>query len=254
MAENSPQVVEEAAAAAGLNGSCSSSSSSSSGCKSNTVFASLFASSTASGAFKPSQTLALTDLMRAMARPDLPTDGASSVVEPFALCLATAGSSIFGTSGQERRQYGTQSQAAMSATALLQKAAQMGATTSNSSLLCGLGLVPSSLSSAQQDSVPWGNNRPIDSENATVPAGLGLGLHCDGSSGLKELMMGTPSVFGPKQPTLDFLGLGMAAGGATPSNCISTRNGGARDVAAAAAPFEGKGGEEIAGNDASSSS
>lgn len=83
----------------------------------------------------------------------------------------------------------------MSATALLQKAAQMGASASGASLLRGFGLDCD------------------DPDGATI--GLGLGVGYDGRSGLEELMMSTPSVYGPKHTTLDFLGLGMAAGGGT---------------------------------------
>lgn len=259
MPENSPQVVEEAPLSAALNGSCSSSSSSSSsGTKSSSVFASLFASSTASATLQPSQTPVLTDLMRAMAPPERPTDvGSSSSTDPIALCLSTnPGSSIFGSGGQEPRQY---SQPAMSATALLQKAAQMGAAASNATLLRGFGIVSSSSSaSAHEDSVRW-SERSFESDNVSLP-GLGLGLPCEGSSGLKELMMGTPSVFGPIKPTLDFLGLGMAAGGATPgvgrSALVPPAAGGTLDVAAGAASLGGGGGGggEIAGKDIGTSS
>lgn len=74
----------------------------------------------------------------------------------------------------------------------------MGAASSGGSLLRGLGIVSST--SPSMDSI--------------VPHGLALGLPCGGesSSGLKELMMGNSSVFGPKQTTLDFLGLGRAVG------------------------------------------
>ncbi|KHN36136.1 Zinc finger protein MAGPIE [Glycine soja] len=185
---------------------------------------------------------AFTDLIRAMGHPDHPADlSRPSSSEPISLCLATNhGSSIFGTGRQERRQYAPPPQPAMSATALLQKAAQMGAAATNASFLRGLGIVSSSAStsSVQQDNLQWGH-QPVEPESASVPAGLGLGLPCDSSSGLKELMMGTPSMFGPKQTTLDFLGLGMAAGG-TPGGGLSaliTSIGGGLDVTTAAASF-----------------
>ncbi|GLU13701.1 hypothetical protein SLE2022_303170 [Rubroshorea leprosula] len=237
--ENPTQIVEEAPLPCGLNGSCSSSTSSgSTGSTSSSVFASLFASSTASGSLQPLQPPGFTDLIQVMAHPDHPVDLApSSSTEPISLCLSTNhGSSIFGTAGQEHRQYAPPPQPAMSATALLQKAAQMGAAATNASLFRGLGIVSSSSPSAPQDSLQWGQ-RQVEADNASVPAGLRLGLPCDGTSGLKELMMGTPSVFGPKQTTLDFLGLGMAAGG-NPSGGLSaliTSIGGGLDVAAAAA-------------------
>ncbi|KAL1354788.1 zinc finger protein GAI-ASSOCIATED FACTOR 1 isoform X2 [Arachis hypogaea] len=152
--------------------------------------------------------------------------------------------------GQERRQYAPPPQPTMSATALLQKAAQMGAAATNASLLRGLGIVSSSASSspAQQDGLQWGQ-QPAEPESASVPAGLGLGLSFDSGSGLKELMMGTPSMFGPKHTTLDFLGLGMAAGG-TPGGGLSaliTSIGGGLDVSAAAAASFGNG--EFSGKD-----
>ncbi|XVE82658.1 hypothetical protein DITRI_Ditri16bG0023800 [Diplodiscus trichospermus] len=241
--ENPTSMLEEAPAPApaGANGNCSSSTSSvSNGSGGGGVFASLFASSTASASLQPP---AFTDLIRAMGQPDLPADLAlSTSTEPISLCLSTNhGSSIFGTAGQERRQYAPPPQPTMSATALLQKAAQMGAAATNTSLLCGLGPlgIVSSSSSAQQDNLQWGQ-RQVEPDNASVAAGLGLGLPCDGSSGLKELMMGTP-VFGPKQATHDFLGLGVAAGG-SPSGGLSaliTSIRGGLDVATAAAAFGG---------------
>ncbi|XP_038704441.1 zinc finger protein GAI-ASSOCIATED FACTOR 1-like isoform X2 [Tripterygium wilfordii] len=257
--ENPTQIVDEAPAPAtatttGLNGSCSSSTSSgNNGSASRIAFASLFASSTASGRhgslLHPPQVPAFTDLMRSFGRPD---HTPSSSAEPISLCLSTnPGSSIFGTSGQERRQYASPPRPAMSATALLQKAAQMGATASNASLLRGLGIVSASSSAAQQDILQWGQ-RQVDAENVTIAAGLGHGIPCDGSSGLKELMMGTP-VFGPKQTTLDLLGLGRAAGGNPNggfSALITSINGGL-DVAAAAASY---GGGEFAGKDIGRSS
>ncbi|CAH8318816.1 unnamed protein product [Eruca vesicaria subsp. sativa] len=116
----------------------------------------------------------------------------SSSIEPISLGLSTSHGSSFLCSA------GFSAQPAMSATALLQKAAQMGAASSGGSLLRGLGIVSSTSPSV----------------DTLVPHGLALGLPCGGesSSGLKELMMGNSSVFGPKQTTLDFLGLGRAVG------------------------------------------
>ncbi|MBA0824394.1 hypothetical protein Goarm_021068 [Gossypium armourianum] len=229
-----PQPPAPAPPSAGLNGSCSGSislvSSGASNSSSSGVFASLFASSTVSASIQPPQPPALTNLIRTDLAP-------STSIEPISLCLSTShGSSIFGTAGQEHRQHAPSLQPAMSATALLQKAAQMGAAASNASLLRGLGIVSSS---APQENLQWGQAQ-VDPDNASIAAGVGLGLPCDGSSGLKELMMGTP-VFGPKQTTLDFLGLGVAAGG-NPNAGLSaliTSIGGGFDAATAAASFRG---------------
>ncbi|XP_010515440.2 PREDICTED: protein indeterminate-domain 2-like isoform X2 [Camelina sativa] len=128
-----------------------------------------------------------------------------------------------------------QAQPAMSATALLQKAAQLGAASSGGSLLRGLGIISSSSSSM----------------DAIVPHGLGLGLPCGGesSSGLKELMMWNSSVFCPKQTTLDFLGLGRAVGnGNGPINGLSALVGGSSGIDMATA-FES--GEFSSGKDIS---
>ncbi|KAF8055679.1 hypothetical protein N665_1289s0003 [Sinapis alba] len=153
----------------------------------NGVFAGLFESSSASPSIYTSPCSSSQSLF-----------ALSSSVEPISLGLSTNhGSSRFPT------------QPAMSATALLQKAAQMGATSSGGSLLRGLGIVSST--SPSMDSM--------------VPHGLASGLPCGGeiSSGLKELMMGNSSLFGPKQTTLDFLGLGRAVGnGGGPVNEISS--------------------------------
>ena len=205
---------EPAQATTTVNGSCSSStctSSTSNGGSSSGVFASLFASSTASASLQSAQTPALTDLIRVMSHPNRLADFRGPLSsEPISLCPSNQGSSIFGTVEQERRQYAPPPQPAMSATALLQKAAQMGAAASGS-LLCGLGIVSSSSSAGQQENLQW-DQRQVEPESSSVPAGLGLGLPCDGGSGIKELMMGTPSMFGPKQTTLDFLGTCIGGG------------------------------------------
>ncbi|KAI3451726.1 hypothetical protein Pfo_008391 [Paulownia fortunei] len=235
------QILEEIPSVTKLTASCSSSSSSSSnGSSSSNVFASLFASSTSSGSLH-SQTTGVTDLFRAIARPDRTPDvPPSSSSEPISLCLAmNQGSSIFGTAGQERRQYAPAPQPAMSATALLQKAAQMGAAASNASLLRGLGIVSSA--SSPNGPQEW-SGQQLEPDGVSLAAGLGLGLACDGGSGLKELMLGTPSVFGPKHTTLDLLGLGMAAGGgSTGLSALMTSINGGLDVAAAAPPFGSSG-------------
>lgn len=128
----------------------------------------------------------------------------------------------------------------MSATALLQKAAQMGAAATSASLLRDFGILSSLPSSRHEENLQW-SQRQIESDSSSISAGLGIGLPLDGSSGLKELLMETSSIFGPKQPTLDFLGLGMAAGGSR-SNGLSaliTANGGGLDVAVATTSFGG---------------
>lgn len=231
---NSTQILDDTTSPVqvpSLTGSCSScSSSSSNGSTISTVFASLFASSTASGSMQ-SQTAGFTDFVHATAQADPLHDlGPSLSIEPTSLCLATNhGSSIFGTAGQECRQYALPPQPAMSATALLQKAAQMGAAATNASLLRGLGIVSSTSSTGQQQ---W-NGQHFESGSASLAAGLRLGLPYDGNSGLKELMMGTPSVFDPKYTTLDLLGLGMAAGGGPTGelSALMTSIGGGLDAA-----------------------
>ncbi|GFY94015.1 C2H2-like zinc finger protein [Actinidia rufa] len=206
---NPNRIIDDAPVTTGLTGSCSNTSSI--GSTSSSVFASLFASTTAPPSLQP-QEPGFTSLIRAMAPPPPPE------LRP------------------------PPPQPAMSATALLQKAAQMGAAATNASLLRGFGLVSSTSSASEWD------RRQIEQESGSLAAGLGLGIPCDGGSGLKELMMGTPSVFGPKQTTLDLLGLGMAVGGGPNSglSALMTSIGGGLDVATAAASL---GGGEFTGKD-----
>lgn len=107
----------------------------------------------------------------------------------------------------------------------------MGASASGASLLRGYGLDGGRLDDA-------------DGGGGGAAIGLGLGVGYDGRSGLEELMMGTPSVYGPKHTTLDFLGLGMAAGGGTTTglSALMTSIGGSLDVTRAVSSF-GRGGE-----------
>lgn len=229
-----------------VTGSCSGTScaSTNTGSTSSSVFASLFASSTASKILQPQQqpqTIGFKDLIRSMNQssqtPDLTLPSSSQ--EPISLCLSTSqGSSIFRTAGPELRQYAPPPQPTMSATALLQKAAQMGASASGASLLRGYGL-----DGGRLDDTDGGGGATI---------GLGLGVGYDGRSGLEELMMGTPSVYGPKHTTLDFLGLGMAAGGGTTNglSALMTSIGGGLDVTRAVSSFgRGGGGGEFTGKD-----
>ncbi|CAA0831573.1 Protein indeterminate-domain 1 [Striga hermonthica] len=104
-------------------------------------------------------------------------------------------------------------QPALSATALLQKAAQMGSKSSGSSFLRGLGLGP--------PSPPGPHQGTSKIESSLMVSGLGLGLNSGGSSGLNDLMMGS-SIFGERPPTLDFLGLGMAGDDRTQPVGLST--------------------------------
>ncbi|XP_022132501.1 protein indeterminate-domain 2-like [Momordica charantia] len=219
--ENPPQCIEEAPATTGISGIGSSSKSSSS--NSSTIsggFAGLFSSSSTSISFQPPRHRpAFTDLMQAMACSDRSSEHAPSPsIEPISLCLAmNQGPPMFGTTSQDLRRFTPTPQPAISATALLQKAAQMGSAASNASLLRGLGLVSSSSVTAQQESSPWNQHRQVEPDGISIAAGLGLGLPCDGNSGLKELMRGNRSMFAPKHTTLDFLGLGMAASGSPSS-------------------------------------
>ncbi|CAI9262034.1 unnamed protein product [Lactuca saligna] len=253
--DNSPPIV-----VAAVSGSCSGScTSTNTGSTNSSVFASLFASSTASKILHPqtqtqpqpqTQTIGFKDLIRSMNQsttqtPDLTLPSSSQ--EPISLCLSTnQGSSIFRTAGPELRQYAPPPQPTMSATALLQKAAQMGASASGASLLRGYGL-----DGGRLDDSDVGGGGGGGGGGATI--GLGLGVGYDGRSGLEELMMGTPSVYGPKHATLDFLGLGMAAGGGTTNglSALMTSIGGSLDVTRAVSSFGrgGGGGGEFTGKD-----
>ncbi|KAH7524070.1 zinc finger protein GAI-ASSOCIATED FACTOR 1 [Ziziphus jujuba] len=237
------------------------SNSSSSNCNNNnnsssSVFASIFAPSTAAPVSQPPQTStsSFSNLISALARSDCSTSHPSiSVIEPTSLSLSTSlylsnnGSSLFPTPDQDHhRQYTPSAQpAAMSATALLQKAAQIGAAASNTSLLRGFGLATSSSSPGQDNSTAtqWNMNfqsKP-ENNNSSVAAGLGLGLPSAGNSTLTDLMMGPAAAFGSQPMTRDLLGLSIGVGGASTGglsallNSFSGGNGFDNITAAAAA-------------------
>lgn len=142
-------------------------------------------------------------------------------IDPMSLSLSSSlygGPSIFPTASQSPQpHYLSRPQPVLSATALLQKAAQMGATSSNSSFLRGLGLALPSSSSPQSTmasaststTTHWSSGVKLESNSLAF--GLGLGLPSSGPSSFNELMMSQSTLFGSKPATLDFLGLGMEA-------------------------------------------
>ncbi|XP_010664668.1 zinc finger protein GAI-ASSOCIATED FACTOR 1 isoform X2 [Vitis vinifera] len=245
MTENPVGVLQQAPATISLTTGTVTSSSSSS----TSVFASIFAPSTTPVTSQPPQSSStFSDLICAMGRSKRSTTlPSSSTAEPTlrlssSLYLSNSASSLFPTPDQNHRHYAPSPQPAMSATALLQKAAQMGAAASNASLLRGLGLAMSPSSSAQQDSstTQWSGHVKADSN--PVGAGLGLGLPSEGGPALTGLMMSPSSLFVNKPTTLDLLGLGMVPGGASTaglSALLTSISGGGLDIAAAGSPFGG---------------
>ncbi|KAJ6808263.1 putative protein indeterminate-domain 1 [Iris pallida] len=155
----------------------------------------------------------------------------ASFSEPTSLCLFSAPPTAhqFAAAAAPQQQPSPH----MSATALLQKAAQMGATTSGgSSFLRGFGLAPSSSSAGQQEDggLQWG----IHSHHQALDAGLGLGLAYD-SGGL---------MMGPKLATLDLLGIGpggASAGGFSALMSSMGGGGGGLDVGPGTSPTSWEG-------------
>ncbi|KAI4366387.1 hypothetical protein MLD38_022271 [Melastoma candidum] len=153
--------------------------------------------------------------------------------EPASLSLflsSTTAPSLFPMIAEQRPQHHMfvpAPQPAMSATALLQKAAQMGAAASNASFLRGLGLAmssspsPSAYETNTDMEFAGGNRWPghvkIESiENPQIASGLGLGLVSPqhGYSCFAPSMMAHPGLYSSKPLTVDFLGLGMGHEGA----------------------------------------
>ncbi|KDP38479.1 hypothetical protein JCGZ_04404 [Jatropha curcas] len=202
------------------------------------VFASVFASSAQAAISQPSST-SFSNLLCSFTNTDCPTTiPTPRVIEPPSLSLSSSlylsnNASLFPE--QDHRHYTPSPQPAMSATALLQKAAQMGATTSNASFLRGFGL-PVSSSSPGQDSN--GNQWDMKPDTHTVAAGLGLGL----PSG--DVMMASSQLFVNKPTTLDLLGLGIGAGSAFINSYGGSFNVAAAAASATPAPYGGRRGCE----------
>ncbi|XP_065881362.1 zinc finger protein GAI-ASSOCIATED FACTOR 1-like [Euphorbia lathyris] len=192
-------------------------------CSTSNVSASHVFASTTSTAIPQASTSSYSNLICSLTRPDcLPQipNSTRPLLEPapsLSLCSSLYLSNTISLfSDQDPQQHYTPSpQPAMSATALLQKAAQMGATSSNTSFLRGLGLSVSP--SAGQDNNQW----DVKPDTNSVAAGLSLG---------GEMMMSTAPLFGNKPTTLDLLGLGIGA-----SSAFLNSYGGSFSLAAAAA-------------------
>ncbi|CAJ1973322.1 unnamed protein product [Sphenostylis stenocarpa] len=182
-----------------------------------TVFASVLAPSTTTTTQSQSHsqspsTSSFFNLMSNLARSDNP-NAISNLIEPTSLSL----SSPLYLSNNDSPHFTTSPQPALSATALLQKAAQMGA--SNASLLRGLGLATTSSSSSfgkDEDfnikattAAQW--NGQVKQENQPVVDNLGLGLH-GGSGSVTDVMMDPSIPFVGQPMTRDLLGLGIGGG------------------------------------------
>ncbi|GER33951.1 C2H2-like zinc finger protein, partial [Striga asiatica] len=125
-------------------------------------------------------------------------------VDPISLSLSNSlyatSASLFTSSTAQNNHYVPCLDPALSATALLQKAAQMGPISSSPSFLHGL----------------WRDHHHISTscgvklEKNLMASGLGLGP--PSSSFGNDVMLGPSAMFGNKPPTLDFLGLGMGGG------------------------------------------
>ncbi|WOG99032.1 hypothetical protein DCAR_0418378 [Daucus carota subsp. sativus] len=214
--------------------SASGSSTTSSGKVSNSsgVFASIFASSTTAPVAvskSPQPPSSYTDSLCVMPGSDRTPSEFISLSLSSSLYFSSTSSPLFPASSQCL--YTASSQPALSATALLQKAAQMGSTSSSSSFLRGLGLSMSSGPADPQDDMmaspttQWNGGSTMNkSNNHPLAADLGLGFSSDTrGSHLTSLMLGgSSSLYGNKPTTLDLLGLGIGGGGALSSNGYSS--------------------------------
>ncbi|KAI3737018.1 hypothetical protein L2E82_27011 [Cichorium intybus] len=173
-----------------------------------------------------------------------------TTVEPISLSLSsslylsnTTNPSLFPPPDHDlQHQHYRQYLPALSATALLQKAAQMGAKSSNTSFLHALGLaLPSSSSGNHQqettDGGHWSNVQMKQERDDNSRLALGLLSATTTTSNLTDLMMGPPA-----PTTLDFLGVGMGGGNRVSSGGLSAyftsiRSGLHASGAASAVPF-----------------
>lgn len=162
---------------------------------------------------------------------------ALSLTSPLYLSNNGASSIFSGPDQHEHCHYAPspQQQPAMSATALLQKAAQMGAAASNTSLLRGLGLAVSSSSSSTPSATAQDPN--VDSNSMSRTAGVGLELPSNGTtSGFTDHTM----MFGNEPTTLDLLGLGLGIGiGMGAAGLLTSFGGGFNVVAPTTETWEG---------------
>lgn len=141
-------------------------------------------------------------LMSSLPHSDIPTS--FSIAEPTTLSLFTPlYLSNNNSNDHPFPHYNTASpQPVLSATALLQKAAQVGSSSSNASLLRALGLKDNSVSINSTTTDQWNSHGHVKQENEPVADYLGLGLPCGNE------LRGSSN-----QPmTRDLLGLSMGLG------------------------------------------
>ncbi|XP_045799303.1 zinc finger protein GAI-ASSOCIATED FACTOR 1-like isoform X1 [Trifolium pratense] len=161
-------------------------------------------------------------LMTSLAHSDCPTTS-FSVTEPTTLSLFTP-LYLSNNNNNNNDQYPLPHYSpALSATALLQKAAQMGSRSSNSSLLHALGLKENSVSISSTTSDKWNVHGNVKQENELVTDYLGLGL----------LPCGNEIMGSSDQPmTRDLLGLSMGLGRDDDLSALLTSFGGNFDSSA----------------------
>ncbi|GMH13882.1 hypothetical protein Nepgr_015723 [Nepenthes gracilis] len=183
--------------------------------------------------YSPQSQTAFSDLIAAMTSSDRPTTFASSLtmVEPSpSLSLSSLypfpsiTTPLFPSPGHDSRHHAPPPQPAISATALLQKAAQMGTPASCASLFSGLDLRRTASSSSQRDNTAEGSTQWNNYSHGVVKPESCCGSARDGLSsddgfGVSGPLVGGSSriLFGTKPTTLDLLGLGIGPSNASTS-------------------------------------